>query len=624
MSKTRHPDSARLLAWLDHELNPFRSWQVGRHVERCWQCRARVTELEASISAVGQVLEPFAVESVDLAKARWRFREAAAQVEESVSTGRRRPGLVFCMAGAAAAALCIGVIALRPPPVPVAAQPTAAALLDTAISAESPAARAAIREEQFSVEYRSGGQAPVRRELRVLSSPARGAWTARWSTEDGALQSAVFAGSAQEFTQTTGLRPVVFRKSAGYKGLFDHASSGGQDLEKMILGWIRDQVWQPVSLAREVQEFCTRSGAVLKISMDGTAVLWSAESTLDRARFEVYLQGSRGQAPGVLRVVWQSARGSGSIQVKRESRREYDDERLAAALLYPHAGSRRQAAIEDAPPLWEVVRSAETGPSLRDLLAAEVAVLHALHRGNLCKADEVRVVRVADAIQVSGGFGSEEQAERIAALLSGIPLLRVRLHTVELPPAPVLQMLGAPAERHASPPAVEPWLRSRLGVGVRASEREMFNTMNAVVRDSEDLLSDSWALFKLSKRFPVELESEMDSETRAKVTGMADDHIVRMSVHLAAIDGRLALQHTAQPVPQATTAWQNDSNALHEHSKKTAELLLNLFASGDLSRTSSASNPEDAGVAALIGRVRSMATQVRAQLSAELRPTARQ
>jgi hypothetical protein len=616
VSDTRHPDSPQLLAWLDRELNSLRSWQVTRHVERCWHCRGRVAEIETAITAVAQVLEPAPVEPVDVAKAHWKFRQSAAAVEESIESPRRRPFMALIIAGGAAA-LCIAVLSWRTDAPRVPAQPGAATLLAAALSAENPPVRGAVREERFTFEYRSGTQQVSRRELRLLASPRHGAWTARWSTEDGELQDAVFASDSREFTRSSGLRRVAFRKPDAYQDFFEHAPQQ-HDVERMILSWIRAQVWQPVSLAREVAEFCTRSGAVLRISTDGGAVLWTAESTLHGVAFKVHLEAVRGQAPAVLRFSWESRTGSGMVQMKRESRREYDDVRLAAALLYP---IRRRQPATGAIPLPEAFATAGNGPSLPDLLATEVAVLQALHRASLCKADEVRIVRTPDAIEVSGGFTSEKQVERIEALLPGIPHLRIRLTTLDLASVPP-QSAPAPHERHTRPAAVEPWLRSRLGVGVRASEREMFNIMNAVVRDSEDLLADSWALFRLSRRFPPEVESEMNAETRAMVREMADDHIVSMSVHLAAIDGRLALQQPAQPVHPENVAWQTYSNTLHEQAKQTAEVLLNLFASGDTPRSLAAADPEHAGAAVLIGRVRSMATHVRAGLSTGL-PSAR-
>jgi hypothetical protein len=164
------------------------------------------------------------------------------------------------------------------------------------------------------------------------------------------------------------------------------------------------------------------------------------------------------------------------------------------------------------------------------------------------------------------------------------------------------------------PAAAEPWLRTRLGVGTRTSERDMFNTMSAVVRDSEDLLSDSWALFRLSLRFPPDLESEMEPDVRNTLHRIVDDHLVAMSVSLAAIDGRLALQHSANTETADGRVWQLRSGDLHERAKHTAEVLLGLFAAGDKVRTAPVANPEQVGVAALIAHVRAMAAQVRADL----------
>ena len=614
MSEVRHPDTPRLLAWIDRELSLWRSWHVGRHVKRCWQCRTRVSELEAAIGGVAQRLQPAELSSVELAKARWRFREAAAELEASLAPARQQRPPALLLAGAAAA-LCFAVFSWRTAPVSAPEQPSARGLLNAALSAETPPPRGTVREERFTVEYSAGRGPLARRELRLLSSPKRNAWTARWSTEDGELRNAVFASESQEYSRQDGLRPAVFRRSGEYKGLLDYAAS---DVEGMILQWIRSQVWQPVSLAREVSEFCNRTGAVLRLSIDGTAVLWTAESSTSGVRIVVHLEAVRGGAPTVLRVSWQSGNRSGTIRIKRESRREYDDVRLAAALLYPSIAAPQQAKVEPMPRNGISVPPEPAIP-LSELLAAEVSVLHALHRARLCTTDAVRVSRLPDAIEVSGSFAGEDTTDRTAALLAGIPHVRLRLATINANDVAPLEIAVTTIDRQARPAAAEAWLRSRLGVGVRSSEREMFNTMNAVVRDAEDLLSDSWALLKLSERFPPEVETEMDAETRSRLRKLADDHIVTISVQVAAIDGRLALQQTDQEVDGAVTVWQTSARSLHASARKTAEMLLSLFAGGDSARIPSTADPEQAGIAAMIGRVRSMATLVRGELNGEMR-----
>jgi hypothetical protein len=613
VSEIRHPEAARLLAWVDGELNPLRAWSVRRHVRGCWQCRARVASLESAIGTVGHVLGEPGVEALDVAKARWRFRAAAAEVERSLEPrrGRRLPSVAVA---ATAMAAGIAFLAWRPTVPPTTPEHAAARMLDVALAAETPVLRAAVREERFTVEYRGTSGTPARRELRVLSSPKRGAWTARWSTEAGDLQTAIYAREAREFTKSGGLRPAVFRAGGGHRALYAYVSDDSEDIERAILRWIRSQAWQSVSFARELAAFCTRSGAVLQIAADGSAVLWTAESAIDGTRYRIHLEGSRNRAPEVLRVAWQSARGSGTIRLKREWRRDYDDVRLAAALLYPPVAGHLSFRHEQRAPLPDSAMPLPQEPALRELLATEVMVLHALHAAALCKADEVRVTRESHAVVVSGGFIDAEGIDTVTALLAGIPHVRLALRKLDVPPLPSLSATPATLEKQMRPAAAEPWLRTRLGVGTRTSERDMFNTMSAVVRDSEDLLSDSWALFRLSLRFPPDLESEMEPDVRNTLHRIVDDHLVAMSVSLAAIDGRLALQHSANTETADGRVWQLRSGDLHERAKHTAEVLLGLFAAGDKVRTAPVANPEQVGVAALIAHVRAMAAQVRADL----------
>ncbi len=50
MTPESHPAEATILLFLDGELNPEEAQDLARHLESCWQCRARASDLESSIS----------------------------------------------------------------------------------------------------------------------------------------------------------------------------------------------------------------------------------------------------------------------------------------------------------------------------------------------------------------------------------------------------------------------------------------------------------------------------------------------------------------------------------------------------------------------------------------------
>lgn len=618
--RRQHPDAACLLAWADGELRPWQSWRVSRHMKSCWQCRGRISEVEAAIRAVSQTLAPVDVSPVDLARAKWMFRAAATIIEPELPAKRQVPFLKVAVA-AGAAALCIGLFSWT---APAGREVSADSLLSAAISAETASVQAAVQEDRYTVEHQIAGTgAASRRELRLLAAPTQGNWTARWSDEGGGLRNAVFASERSpgaEFTSTAGLQPAIFRRPASHRGLVEYAADSPGEVDRMVLGWIRQQVWRQVSLAREVSQFCTRSGAVLKVSAARGTVLWTAAATIDGVRFEVQLEGLQNQRPRVLQITWHSRRGDGMLRVKHGGRSEYRDVGMAAALLYPPAILHRPAkAPRAAAPELKILE--RVYPPKRSLIAAEVEVLRTVHSARLCRADQLQVVRAIDAVVVSGSFGRADTVTRIAGLLSGIP--DVRLQLTIMPPE-VMGVTGFAREtisdKPIRPAAAEPWLRARLGVGERTSEREMFNTMNAVVRDSEELLSHSWALFHLAQRFSPDVEGDLDAESRAKLHGIVDDHVIALRVHLAAVDGRLALQQTSSsPVPSASP-WQKGAEGLHEDVKRMADLLLSLFASSDsASRAAAFAGPEESGLGALIGRVRSQTAALRGSLTEEMR-----
>ena len=50
MSSFQHPDEGLLLRYIDGELPGWKSRQVRRHLEACWQCRGSVEELQGTVA----------------------------------------------------------------------------------------------------------------------------------------------------------------------------------------------------------------------------------------------------------------------------------------------------------------------------------------------------------------------------------------------------------------------------------------------------------------------------------------------------------------------------------------------------------------------------------------------
>ena len=97
-----HPPAAQLLAWLDGELPFLRRMRVDRHMRECAQCRASVAGLEATIGSVRQLLlEADGKDALEVAHARWQFRQAAADLESKPAARRRLPLYAVAAAGLA-------------------------------------------------------------------------------------------------------------------------------------------------------------------------------------------------------------------------------------------------------------------------------------------------------------------------------------------------------------------------------------------------------------------------------------------------------------------------------------------------------------------------------------------
>lgn len=89
-----HYDDASLLAYLDRELRFFDKIRVNRHLGRCWDCRARLTELERQAHAAAQILKQTNFPKPPIEAAKRRFFEAVEDRRitfQAPGKGRRAP-----------------------------------------------------------------------------------------------------------------------------------------------------------------------------------------------------------------------------------------------------------------------------------------------------------------------------------------------------------------------------------------------------------------------------------------------------------------------------------------------------------------------------------------------------
>jgi len=150
----------------------------------------------------------------------------------------------------------------------------------------------------------------------------------------------------------------------------------------------------------------------------------------------------------------------------------------------------------------------------------------------------------------------------------------------------------------------------------------MFDLMNVMVREGEEMAAASWALQSLADRFPPWRERLLDESSQYELRRMAAEHASDLARNLAtasAVLTSLDVRLPADPFPAASEAsWQVVAQDVHPLSRQGSESLLRFFADG-VSSAAAQSSPADSELPALLGELRQRLTAL-FRLLAPLRP----
>lgn len=203
--------------------------------------------------------------------------------------------------------------------------------------------------------------------------------------------------------------------------------------------------------------------------------------------------------------------------------------------------------------LAPTVTPAAFAPTSAALQEAEIAALFALHQMQADRGEQIEVGREAERqIVVRGLVETDARKEQLQAALAGLPLVVVRLQSVEeavrqapqqpLPsaPAPVIAN-EIPADK-AGKSAFEKRLAQYFtaqGATPKNTERKITELGDAVLLASSAALSDAWAVRRLAERFSVAREQELDAAARQRLTEMLRAHLTRLRQRTTDLRGRL-------------------------------------------------------------------------------------
>jgi hypothetical protein len=518
MSKVnlRHPEDGQLLQYLDGELGRTQSRAVQGHLEACWQCRAELESLQATVSDCVRYRKQVLIPHLPAPPAAWGSLDFASVDAELASESlvsrlgrwfspRRSVPLRWALSGALALALGLVIVRqLRETP-----NVEAAALLRRAVEIST------VRPQ------------PVRR-LRIVSS--RGTMTR-------------MSGGAS--IRPSGGETEIAR-------LFEAARYDWNDplSARAYVAWRE-------ALDRKVDEVSTVDPAVYSIkTTTPDSELISATLKLRKTDF----------APMEGRFEFRNREWV-------EMTESVDQLSNPASTVAGTTGGRpRQPGLPPGPSLTEPVEVRET-----PVPNQELQVVAALHQMGADLGDPLEITREGRDVVVSGaGIGPERQ-QQIHSRLDRLPHVVVRFSDPTLPastpaaePA-TTRDAAVPADRSSYQARIEQRLGGR-------PQFERFS--GQLLDWTDAAMTRAYALRRLAQQFPAATAGAMRMEDRRTLQSLGREHLAAMQKNLAKIQTTInpvlkGIGGTAGPGEAQTgnTAWQPAAEQMLASARRVETLL---------------------------------------------------
>ncbi len=589
----RHCSDESLISHLDGELPFYRRGIVRRHLETCWQCRLRLSEIEKQVLETARAMERDAFPAPErVAAARLRFLGRSDAIAEEIFRARPRPAatrqvLAWVTAGIAVLGSFAAWRLTRKEAPPVTAQ-AAIRNIETAVEASSRAPA----HQRFRVVIRQLRPEQTGREsvLELWSEPDQGRFTTRLSDSGGTLRHAVFQPSpGRQFVYNAARAAeavTITRRQASesWNEILFRDGLTLEDLEAGLLTWLENRPWRPVSLSSGAALMAGAGGGVLNVEAIPSGLRLRASRTAGGITVEFVLEvDARTYDPKLQFIRYESA------------------DRLLELRLYSEPAGIAAASFEPprllskAPAPLRAFPTPRLHPAAPDAFFFELEVYQALHRVRACLGETIEVAPgTGDALEVRGAVASPERKEQVVAALAplGGPRLFVNLKSAsemlnEIGPASLtLAPPAATAGRNGRRNAIKT-LAARFGGSETAAEEFAEQAMSA----GEDLMRDAQALRHLAERFGGR-SAFSSPQAYHTLTGMSYDHLKDLGakVHAAAE----LLRPVAGPVesrtwtaPDAGSRWDAELLSVFNQCNGLNERLRRLFTGDD------AGSPQD-------------------------------
>ncbi len=217
-------------------------------------------------------------------------------------------------------------------------------------------------------------------------------------------------------------------------------------------------------------------------------------------------------------------------------------------------------------------------------LDTEIQTIAALHRSRFCLNTGITVRRVESVVEVAGVLPSKLERDELIGVLAMVARdgrMRVSLTDASSQTAGDAgpEVATGTAWESLVPLGVPPmaaWLRQSSADGQRRDEREIVRLVNSMVRDTEKVSSDGWAVRRLAEQFPPSRLRRAAPKTEEQLLQIVDDHLIALEGVLLRLRSGLEPSRVEQSEvgPLFAGTWQEEGVALQHQVEGLVRLAL--------------------------------------------------
>ena len=453
--RSGHCSSEMLLAYVDGELSRRTAKKVQLHLESCWECRARLTDLDNQAQEIARRSAQQTFPSpARIATARSDFFARVSECEQTSvelsaefrSVRPFRTPAIWTVAGTVV--LCAITIGLwltnhQPKPKPndvlVAANESERSFYQRGLSVY----------QAFQVQIEANQPQPFTRtsRLEVWSEGQGHRFALRWKDTQGLLKLGSWRTHGQRlYVYDSDLsKEVRLEENTPHESFsladFSEYGASAAELERGFMRWIRSRSWKPLSLSQEMLLFCSEEGVLLRAERvlsdpRGQILRLSAKRIASGRRVELVLElDPVTYRPQLTKVRLQAGRRVAELRVI-VARAEYVK---ASRAVFEPDFPLRTPGWKDAPPssAGEARPKLPTrllGPDLTGLETTEAKVRYILHQLAACLGEPVEIVRQPSAIYVRGVMKTTARKQELLSHLAefhDLPTVKIDIRTDE-------------------------------------------------------------------------------------------------------------------------------------------------------------------------------------------------